>query len=318
MAAYPSAWYPFGLSADVEPGRVVRTRAFGTHWSLFRSASGPPGIVHSTCCHMGADLSRGTVVAGRLRCSLHAWEFGGDGVCGRIPDVDHIPPNARVPALPVAERYGLVWGYLGEGEPPELPTPDGFGDGFLLSRPFAAPLDLAYPTIGGNAFDTQHLLPLHCRALLEAPEITTLSPRRIRLRYRAGVVGDGAYDRLMRALGIREVDVVTDCWDGTQLVFHHRRMTAFTLFAARPLDEASTQVYLRTGRARRFAARLLRPLDQALLDLHHRLLLVFVFQDLKALRGLRLEPGVLLPGPDRSFIAWHRHFSHVPRVAVPE
>jgi phenylpropionate dioxygenase-like ring-hydroxylating dioxygenase large terminal subunit len=317
VAAYPSAWYPFGLAADFEPGCVVPARAFGTSWSVFRAASGQPAIVHSTCCHMGADLSRGTVVEGRLRCSLHAWEFGRDGVCACIPGVGRIPPNARQPALPAVEKYGLVWGYLGQGEPPELPAPDGFGDSFFLSRPFASTLDLAYPMIGANAFDTHHLLPLHNRALLEPPEITTLSPRCIRLRYRAGVVGTGAYDRITRALGVREVDVETDCWDGTQLLFHHRRMHAFTLFAARPLDEATTRVYLRTGRARRFASPLLRPLDQAMLDLHQRLLLVFVFQDLDALRGLHLEPGVLLAEQDRSFIAWHRHFSHVPRVAVP-
>jgi hypothetical protein len=33
---------------------------------------------------------------------------------------------------------------------------------------------------------------------------------------------------------------------------------------------------------------------------------------------MRFKPGVLLAEQDRSFIAWHRHFTHVPRVAVPE
>ena len=317
MPAYPSAWYPFGLAADVEVGRVVRVPAFGTGWCVFRGTSGRPAIVHATCCHMGADLARGAIVGDRLRCSLHAWEYGPDGGCAHIPDVDTIPAHARVAALPATERYGLVWGYLGQGAPPALPSPEDFGDEILLSRPFTACLQLPYPMIGGNAFDTHHLLPLHRRALVEPPEIDTLSERRIRLRYRAGVVGNSGYDRLTRALGAREVEVVTDCWDGTQLIFHHRRQRAFTLFASLPIDESTTRVFLRTGRAPRLPA-LLRPLDQAILDLHQRLLLVFVFQDLDALRGMRFKPGVLLAEQDRSFIAWHRHFTHVPRVAVPE
>ncbi len=61
-----------------------------------------------------------------------------------------------------------------------------------------------------------------------------------------------------------------------------------------------------------------RVLDQWLLDLHHRLNMTFVFQDLEALRGVRFRPGVLLPEEDAAFIAWHRHFRGTPRASVPE
>jgi phenylpropionate dioxygenase-like ring-hydroxylating dioxygenase large terminal subunit len=317
MRLYPSAWYPFGLGSELTVGRAKKVRAFGTDWCVFRTASGRVGIVHATCCHMGADLTRGRVVGERLRCALHAWEYEVDGVCGYVPGEAVVPPRARQQALAATERYGLVWGFLGDGPPPELPTPEGFDDP-LLSRPYVATVPLPYSMIGTNAFDTHHLLPLHHRALRARPEVRALSPRRIRLRYAASVVGDGLYDRVNRALGIDHVEVETECWDGTQLVFYHRRLGAFTLFAAQIVDEDTTRVFLRTGRPRRWRAPVLRAFDRLLLDLHHRLVLIFVFQDLATVSGMHLRPGVLLPDKDGEFIAWHRHFQALPRAAVPE
>jgi phenylpropionate dioxygenase-like ring-hydroxylating dioxygenase large terminal subunit len=266
---------------------------------------------------LGADLTRGRVVGERIRCALHAWEYDANGLCVHVPGVRDIPTAARQPSLATAEHLGLIWGFLGEGPPPELPSPEGFGES-LLSRPYAATLTLPLAMIGNNAFDTHHLLPLHHRALDAPPELTLLSPRRIRLRYGASVVGNDVYDRLTRALGVRHVVVEIDCWDGGQLVFHHRRLGAFMLLAAQIVDDETTRVYLRTGRPRRWKQGLLRPLDRLLLELHHRLILMFVFKDLEALRGMRFRPGVLLPEKDRELIGWNSYFTAVPRIPVPE
>ena len=316
MRQYPSSWYAFALGTEVGRAEVRKVRAFGTDWAVFRGEDGAPGIVHATCCHMGADLTAGRIVGSRLRCALHAWEYGRGGACEHIPGRSTIPERARQGALPAIERFGLVYGFLGEGPPPELPAPEGF-DGSFLSYPYVATLALPYPNVGANAFDTQHLLPLHRRALAQPPRISVVSDDRIRLHYRAVVAGEGLYDRLIRGLGVGAVEVETECFRGTQLVFYHRRLKAFTLFSTLIVDDETTRVYLRTGRDRRWGGPL-RLLDRALLDLHHRLNLTFVFQDLDALRGVRFRPGVLLPEEDAAFIAWHRHFRAVPRVAVPE
>jgi phenylpropionate dioxygenase-like ring-hydroxylating dioxygenase large terminal subunit len=317
MRLYPTAWYPFCLAAKVGRGRTLSVRAFATNWCIFRTQTGRVGIVHATCCHMGADLSRGRVVGEHVRCALHAWEYATDGACARIPDSDAVPAGARQPALVATERFGLVWGFLGEGAPLDLPAAEGFEDP-LLSWCYVATLALPYPMIGMNAFDTHHLLPLHHRALEDAAQITTLSPRRIRLRYCASVVGNRLYDRLTRALGVCRVEIEIESWDGTQLIFYHRRLRAFTLLATHIVDDDTTRVYLRTGRARRWRHRALHPLDRLLLALHHRLIVTFALQDLKALGGARFRPGVLHPERDREFIQWHRHFAALPRAPVPE
>ena len=33
------------------------------------------------CPHLGADLSVGQIVDGRLRCAYHHWSFDGSGAC---------------------------------------------------------------------------------------------------------------------------------------------------------------------------------------------------------------------------------------------
>jgi aminopyrrolnitrin oxygenase len=266
---------------------------------------------------MGADLSRGRVVGEHLRCALHAWEYTTDGACARIFDSDAVPRGARQPALAATERFGLIWGFLGAGTPPEPPSAEDYEDP-LLSWCYVATLPLSYPMMGMNAFDMHHLRPLHHRALDAPAQITTLSPRRIRLQYSASVVGDRFYDRLTRTLGVPRVEIEVDSWDGTQLIFHHRRLRAFTLLASHIVDDDTTRVYLRTGRARRWRHAALAPLDRLLLDAHHRLIVSFALQDLQALRGARFRQGVLHPEKDREFIQWHRHFAAIPRAAVPE
>jgi hypothetical protein len=177
---------------------------------------------------------------------------------------------------------------------------------------------IPYGAFGANAFDVQHLATVHRRVLAQPAEVVVVSQRRIRIRYVAGVRGTGWYDALTRFLGVRETEIEIECWGGTQLVFHHRRMAAFTLLATRPLDDETTRVYLCTGRSRSLPSSLLRPLDAGILALHHWLILTFVLQDLRALEGFQLRPGALLPDKDAELAAWYRHFQAVPRASVPE
>src|SRR5258707_5901357 len=57
---------------------------------------------------MGVQVDRG------IRWGYHGLEFDGSGRCVHVPGQDTIPPTARVRSFPVAERYGLVWIWMGE------------------------------------------------------------------------------------------------------------------------------------------------------------------------------------------------------------
>lgn len=118
----PSAWYVIAEAADVGPAPVA-VDVLGEALVVFRDEAGRSVVVDRRCPHLGADLSRGPVRAGRLVCPFHHWEFDGEGrVC-------HIPAGGKVPRVR-ARRFetrevgGLVfiWRGLGGGDvPPAQP-----------------------------------------------------------------------------------------------------------------------------------------------------------------------------------------------------
>jgi phenylpropionate dioxygenase-like ring-hydroxylating dioxygenase large terminal subunit len=120
-------WLPVGMSADLGT-RPVKLRILGEDLVLFRDLKGRPGLLYSRCMHRGTTLFYGHVEDEGLRCCYHGWLFGVDGTCldqpcepehGRRRDL------ARQPWYPVAERYGLIFAYLGPAErQPVLPRFD--------------------------------------------------------------------------------------------------------------------------------------------------------------------------------------------------
>ena len=77
-----------------------------------------------TCIHRGGSLSRGKLVDGRLACPYHGWQFDGAGRCTHIPLLrkgGKIPARAKVDSYPVAEKYGIIFAFLGDQPETERP-----------------------------------------------------------------------------------------------------------------------------------------------------------------------------------------------------
>ena len=111
-------WHPVGIASDATatPRRVL---ALGEALILFRDASGRAGLVHERCAHRGASLYYGKVDGLGLRCCYHGWSFDVHGHCldqPCEPGRGVAKANIRQPWYPVAERYGLIFAYMG---PPE-------------------------------------------------------------------------------------------------------------------------------------------------------------------------------------------------------
>lgn len=94
---------------------------FGQKIVLFRGADGKPSALRDLCPHRNAPLSSGRVVAGRLVCPYHGWQFDGEGICQLVPGLcgeqRHRTRNALI--HPVIEQQGFVWVY---GTPDEKPA----------------------------------------------------------------------------------------------------------------------------------------------------------------------------------------------------
>lgn len=128
---FPRGWFVIGWSGDVAPGGLKPLRYFARDLVLARTEAGVPMVLDAFCPHLGAHLGHGGKVVGdRVVCPFHAWEFGTDGVCARIPYAERIPPRARVTSWSVVERNGAIFLWHDpEGGPPtwEVPTIPHYG-----------------------------------------------------------------------------------------------------------------------------------------------------------------------------------------------
>ena len=100
---------PFGRTICNEP--VV----------FWRTEDGLPVAFEDRCCHRRMPLRKGELAGDRLRCHYHGLEFDTSGACVHVPGQSTVPPDARVRAYPVVERYKWIWIWLGD---PALADPD--------------------------------------------------------------------------------------------------------------------------------------------------------------------------------------------------
>lgn len=123
-------WQPVALAEELDGPRPVKgVRLLGQDLVLFRDDNGKLGLLDRDCPHRGADLAFGRLEDGGLRCAFHGWLFDVEGKCLETPAE---PANSRFKdsiqqgAYPVVERSGIIFAYLGEGEPPAFPEFDCF------------------------------------------------------------------------------------------------------------------------------------------------------------------------------------------------
>ena len=123
-------WQPAALVDELEGPRPVKpVRLLGENLVLFRDEQGRYGLLDRHCPHRGADLAFGRRENGGLRCSFHGWLFDVTGQCLETPAEPVNSPlcrNIKQPAYPVVARSGVLWAYMGPGEPPAFPAFDCF------------------------------------------------------------------------------------------------------------------------------------------------------------------------------------------------
>jgi phthalate 4,5-dioxygenase oxygenase subunit len=118
-------WQPIALSEELPPGGApLRVKVLGEELVLFRDDHGQPGLLGMHCSHRGTDLSYGRIENGGLRCIYHGWLYD---VCGRIIEQPGEPGGGanrdqiKHRAHPCRESGGVIFAYMGPGEPPLLP-----------------------------------------------------------------------------------------------------------------------------------------------------------------------------------------------------
>jgi phenylpropionate dioxygenase-like ring-hydroxylating dioxygenase large terminal subunit len=136
---------------------------------LYRKEDGSAVALEDRCCHRQLPLSMGKVEGNDLRCGYHGLRFDSSGKCVEIPGQDSVPPQARVRAFPVIERFGWLWIWMGEpakADPALIPSwwwtehPE-----WAFSKPDPIYVRCNYQLIADNVLDVTHLAYVHATSI---------------------------------------------------------------------------------------------------------------------------------------------------------
>lgn len=123
-------WAPV-LRADtvVADGAPLRVTLYGDNYAVFRATDGSVGLVDEACPHRQVSMLLARNEENGLRCIFHGWKFDTSGAVVDAP----CEPEARrarfcsqikVNRYKVREAAGVIWAYVGGGEPPPFPDFD--------------------------------------------------------------------------------------------------------------------------------------------------------------------------------------------------
>jgi len=118
-------WQPVGLVDEFQRPRPVKpVRLLGENFVLFRNEDGGYGMLDRDCPHRGADLAFGRLEQGGLR-----WLFDAAGNCLETPaepEGSQLCNRVKQKSYQLTVRAGVIFAYIGKGEPPAFPHLDCF------------------------------------------------------------------------------------------------------------------------------------------------------------------------------------------------
>ena len=126
-------WHPVHRSQDLTPSQAKTIRILNEDLTLYRSQGGEAHLIASRCGHRGMQLSAGWVEGDNLRCFFHGWLYAPSGQCIEQPaERSPFHEKIKLSGYPTQEYLGLIFAYMGEGEPPPLPRYPDFEVGGIV------------------------------------------------------------------------------------------------------------------------------------------------------------------------------------------
>lgn len=130
-------WQPVYLASRLAAGKAVPLHILGEDFTLYRGESGIAHLIGPRCAHRGLKLSAGRIKGEQIECFYHGWTYDGSGRCVAQPAEKNggFADRIRIGGYPVREYLGLIFAYLGDGEPPDLPRFGAYErDGFIEAK----------------------------------------------------------------------------------------------------------------------------------------------------------------------------------------
>ncbi|SEP50158.1 Rieske [2Fe-2S] domain-containing protein [Methylobacterium sp. ap11] len=230
-------WQPAALVDELEGERpVVPVRLLGKNFVLFRDEAGRYGLLDRDCPHRGADLAFGRREAGGLRCAFHGWLFDVEGRCLETPAEpagSKLCQNVRQRAYPVIAHSGILYAYLGEGEPPAFPELDCFlaPDAYTFAfkglfecnwlQALEVGIDPAHASFLHRFFEDEDTSASYGKQFRAASADSDLPMTRILREYDRPIINVERTEYGMRLIALREIDDERTHVRVTNQVFPH-------------------------------------------------------------------------------------------------
>lgn len=208
-------WYWALPSRKLKFGQVKALTLLGRSLAIYRGESGRVMAVDAYCPHMGAHLAEGKVEGDGIRCFFHNWKYNERGMCVDIPSQEK-PLPVTIKTWQTAEKYGMIWVWVGEDKPsplPYLPELENVNCDYTLGTHFfknCHPNVLLINAIDAHHFNTVHHLPL--KIIFSSQE---LNPNAIIFNNTTRGGEDSWLIRLIRPLYRNEVTYSMCYWYGS-------------------------------------------------------------------------------------------------------
>jgi phenylpropionate dioxygenase-like ring-hydroxylating dioxygenase large terminal subunit len=110
-------WYAILDSKELKKNKPLRITRLNQNIALWRDEKNIVCCIDDRCCHRGASLSTGKIIAGKLECPFHGFIYDSSGKITLIPANGRnrvVPETMKVKSYKTFESYGFIWIWWGD------------------------------------------------------------------------------------------------------------------------------------------------------------------------------------------------------------
>ena len=160
-------WQPVALAAELLPSKAIPIRVMGEDLTLYRGENGKPYIVAARCAHRVSLLHTGWVEGDCIRCFYHGWKYDSTGQCVEAPaEKSEFAKKIKIASYPAQEYGGLIFAYMGKGNPPEFPKKAELDRSFGVKYSYSFIWPCNWFQRIENSIDATHVSFVHRRSTL--------------------------------------------------------------------------------------------------------------------------------------------------------
>ena len=248
-------WYPILPIEQLVMSQPQSFQLLGQKIVLWLDAEGRPAAGVDRCCHRSAQLSKGVVINGCVRCPYHGWSFDQTGTCVNVPqlsDQSRIPESYKVQAYRCAERYGYVWVCLDEPLLPVPHIPEADDPKLRLIPQFYERWQCSGLRVMENSFDNAHFSFVHAASFgnqaQPVPVSSEMQPLEfgLQIKSRVPVVNPPAQQKNLQIAEATTIRQIESTWYmpfcRTLKITYPNGLMHLIFTAATPIDDRFSQI----------------------------------------------------------------------------